>query len=182
MDVKTGKLDGLLVIKPEVFQDRRGCFFESYHLKRYSEAGLNVSFVQENESFSHRNVLRGLHFQLPPFAQGKLVRVIRGAVLDVALDLRKNSPTYGLAETIVLSENNKLQLWIPPGFAHGFLTLEDDTLFLYKCTDYYNKESECAILWNDPDLDIPWNIENPVVSDKDNQAMLFKDFKSPFLK
>ncbi len=127
-----------------------------------------------------KGVLRGLHFQAPPFAQGKLVRVMKGAVLDVAVDIRKNSPTYGQWASIELTESNKMMYWVPPGFAHGFVTLEDDTVFFYKCTNVYNKSSEGSIRWNDPDLNINWNLENPILSEKDQISPLFKDFVSPF--
>ena len=142
--------------------------------------GLDFTFVQDNESKSAKGVLRGLHFQVPPFEQGKLVRVIKGAVLDVAVDLRKKSPTYGKWECVELSERNKRMYWIPAGFAHGFLTLEDNTVFFYKCTAVYNKESEKSIAWNDNDLFIQWGISNPVLSDKDKSCTAFKNFVSPF--
>jgi dTDP-4-dehydrorhamnose 3,5-epimerase len=129
---------------------------------------------------SHKGVLRGLHFQRPPFEQGKLVRVIQGSVLDVAVDIRKGSPTYGQHKSILLSGENNLQFWIPPGFAHGFLTLEDNTIFSYKCTGPYSIESEGSVLWNDKDLNIDWNISSPIVSEKDQIAETFIQFKSPF--
>jgi dTDP-4-dehydrorhamnose 3,5-epimerase len=136
--------------------------------------------VQDNESKSVKGVLRGLHFQAPPFAQGKLVRVMKGAVLDVAVDIRKVSPTYGQWTSVVLTEQNKWMYWVPPGFAHGFVTLADETVFFYKVTNVYHKASEGSIRWNDPDLNINWEIENPVLSSKDQEAPLFKAFKSPF--
>jgi dTDP-4-dehydrorhamnose 3,5-epimerase len=136
--------------------------------------------VQDNQSLSQKGVLRGLHFQNPPFAQGKLVRVIKGAVVDVAVDIRKKSPTYGQHFAVELSEENKTVFWIPPGFAHGFVSLEDDTIFTYKCTGVYNKESEGALIWNDEDLDIDWRVENPLVSDKDKAAGNFNDFTTQF--
>ena len=136
--------------------------------------------MQDNESMSQKNVLRGLHFQAPPFAQGKLVRVMQGSVLDVAVDIRKTSPTYGEWKSVKLTQQNKWMYWIPPGFAHGFIALEDNTVFFYKCTNVYNKESEGSILWNDPTLNINWNIKNPVLTEKDKQAQLFEDFNSPF--
>jgi len=136
--------------------------------------------VQDNESKSKKGVLRGLHFQAPPFAQGKLVRVMRGSVLDVAVDIRKNSQTSGKWESIVLSGTNKLMYWIPEGFAHGFVTLEDNTVFFYKCTKIYNKTSEGSILWCDEDLKIDWGIKDPVISDKDKVSQRFKNFISPF--
>ena len=135
--IKTG-LDGLLIIEPDVYQDERGYFFESFNREKFIKIGLDFTFVQDNESKSAKGVLRGLHFQVPPFEQGKLVRVMKGAVLDVAVDLRKKSPTYGKWDCVELSEKNKRMYWIPAGFAHGFLTLEDDTVFFYKCTAVYN--------------------------------------------
>jgi dTDP-4-dehydrorhamnose 3,5-epimerase len=181
MEIITTKIPGLLIIKPQVFEDSRGYFFESYNRDKFAAAGIPVDFVQDNESKSQKGVLRGLHFQKPPFAQGKLVRVMKGAVLDVAVDLRKGSPTYGEWDSIQLSESNKFMYWIPAGMAHGFLTLEDNTVFFYKCTNLYNKESEGALLWSDPDLNIRWDFENPQLSGKDQIAPLFKDFDSPFL-
>lgn len=180
MEIVKTNIQDLLIIKPKVFSDDRGYFFEAYNNKVFSDNGLDLKFVQDNESKSQKGVLRGLHFQKPPFAQGKLVRVINGAVLDVAVDIRKNSPTYGKHYKIELTESNKTMYWVPPGFAHGFLTLEDNTIFSYKCTNLYNKESEGSILWNDPDLNIDWGIKNPILSDKDKESQLFKDFESPF--
>lgn len=181
MELIKTSIDGLLIIKPDVFKDERGYFFESYNKERFAKAGLMMDFVQDNESKSDKGVLRGLHFQKPPYAQGKLVRVIKGSVMDVAVDLRKESPTYGKWESVVLTEENKLQLWIPEGFAHGFVALEDNTIFNYKCTNVYNKESEGSILWNDPDININWNIDNPILSEKDKISPLFKNFESPFI-
>ena len=181
MELIKTSIDGLLIIKPDVFKDERGYFFESYNKERFAKAGLMMDFVQDNESKSDKGVLRGLHFQKPPYAQGKLVRVIKGSVMDGAGDLRKGSPTYGKWESVVLTEENKLQFWIPEGFAHGFVALEDNTIFNYKCTNVYNKESEGSILWNDPDINISWNIDNPILSEKDKISPLFKNFKSPFI-
>ena len=181
MELIKTSIDGLLIIKPDVFKDERGYFFESYNKERFAKAGLMMDFVQDNESKSSKGVLRGLHFQKPPYAQGKLVRVVKGSVMDVAVDLRKDSPTYGKWESVILSEDNKLQFWIPEGFAHGFVTLEDETVFNYKCTNIYNKESEGSILWNDPDININWNIDNPILSEKDKISPLFKNFESPFI-
>ena len=180
MEFITTKIEGLTIIKPRVFNDERGYFYESYNKTSFAENGLDIEFVQDNQSLSQKGVLRGLHFQAPPFDQGKLVRVIQGSVLDVALDIRPNSPTYGKYESIMLSGENKTQFWIPPGFAHGFITLEDNTIFCYKCTGPYSKESEGAILWNDSQLNINWGVDNPLVSEKDQEAQLFKHFKSPF--
>lgn len=143
-------------------------------------AGLEKEFVQDNESFSGKGALRGLHFQNPPYEQGKLVRVASGTAMDVCVDIRKNSATYGKWEAIEISAENKRMLWIPPGFAHGFVSLSDNTLFLYKCTNLYNKESENSIIWNDPDLNINWGIEDPLISDKDKDAPAFDDLVSPF--
>lgn len=173
-------IDGLLIIHPNVFKDSRGYFFESWSKKLFHEINLDLKFVQDNESLSHKGVLRGLHFQNPPHEQGKLVRVIKGAVLDVVVDIRKASPTYGQYCSVRLSEDNKKLFWIPPGFAHGFLTLEDNTIFSYKCTALYNKSSEESLFWNDPDLNIDWNLDSPIVSGKDNLASNFQDFKSKF--
>ncbi|MCB0824192.1 MAG: dTDP-4-dehydrorhamnose 3,5-epimerase [Bacteroidales bacterium] len=177
--IKT-EIEGLLIIEPTVFADQRGYFFESFRLDKLQEFGVEEKFVQDNESKSQKNVLRGLHFQRYPFAQGKLVKVVKGGVLDVAVDIRKDSPTYGKWFSHELNEDNKTMLWIPPGFAHGFLTLRDDTIFQYKCTNYYDKASEGSIRWNDPDVNILWNVENPIVSEKDQQAPFLKDFISPF--
>lgn len=173
-------IQGLKVVKPTVFQDDRGFFFESYNKEKYIANGIATEFVQDNFSKSQKGVLRGLHFQKPPYAQGKLVQVIKGSVLDVAVDIRLGSETYGQHYSILLSEKNKTQLYIPPGFAHGFSTLEDNTIFSYKCTNNYHKESEDAIIWNDETLNIDWKIENPIISDKDKLAGSFKNFKSLF--
>lgn len=181
MEVKEEKIKGLISFYPKVFGDDRGYFFESYNQKIYQEIiGKEYQFVQDNVSKSTKGVLRGLHFQLPPFEQGKLVYVISGSVLDVAVDIRKNSPTYGQHVKVLLSSKEKNQFWIPPGFAHGFCALEDNTLFSYKCTNYYAPEYERAILWNDDALAIDWGIDNPIISEKDKLAMPFKDFDSPF--
>ena len=170
----------MLVLKPKVFEDARGYFFESFNQKSLIAAGVKEIFVQDNQSLSQKGVLRGMHFQKEPHAQGKLVRVIKGAVLDVVVDIRKNSPAYGKYYSIELTEKNKIMFWIPVGFAHGFLTLQDDTIFHYKCSNYYNKESEASIAWNDKDVNINWNIENPLLSEKDKAGALLKDFISPF--
>lgn len=180
MEVIETKIKGLLIIKPKVFADARGYFFESYNEDVFKKNGINVNFIQDNQSLSNAGVLRGLHFQTPPFDQGKLVRVITGAVLDVAVDIRKNSPTYGENVTIELTEENKTMFYVPPGFAHGFLTLKDNTIFSYKCTNLYHKESEGTVLWNDKDLNINWNIAHPILSEKDLLGTPIKDFSSPF--
>ena len=180
MKVDHFEIAGLLLIRPSVFSDERGVFYETYSCKKYSEHGIPENFLQDNESISKKNVLRGLHFQVPPYDQGKLVRVIKGAALDVAVDIRKQSPTYGKYVMVELSEENKNQFWIPSGFAHGFLSLADETIFSYKCTNLYNKESESGLLWNDKDINIKWNIENPIVSEKDIQLSSFNSFNTPF--
>jgi dTDP-4-dehydrorhamnose 3,5-epimerase len=180
MTVNRFDIEGLLLIKPTVFSDERGAFYETYARTKYSALGIPEIFLQDNESISKKNVLRGLHFQSPPYDQGKLVRVIKGAALDVAVDIRKQSPTYGKYIMVELSEENKFQFWIPSGFAHGFLALADETIFSYKCTNLYNKESESGLLWNDKDINIQWNIENPIVSEKDIQLTSFDSFNTPF--
>ena len=180
MEIIKTPLEGLLVIKPRIFGDDRGYFFESWSKQSFAEIGLDLNFVQDNQSFSGKGVLRGLHFQNPPYAQGKLVRVIKGAVLDISVDIRKDSPTYGQHFSVELSETNKTIVWIPPGFAHGFATLKDNTIFTYKCTGAYNKESEGVLLWNDKDLNINWKVNDPLVSEKDLAAGNFKGFASKF--
>jgi dTDP-4-dehydrorhamnose 3,5-epimerase len=180
MEIIKTEIEGLLIIKPKVFEDERGYFYESYNEQAYQQNGIAMNFVQDNQSKSKRGVLRGLHFQNPPFAQGKLIRVLSGCVFDVAVDIRKDSETYGQWHSVILSEDNKLQYWIPPGFAHGFLTLENDTILSYKCTELYNKGAEESIRWNDPDLKISWSYYDPILSDKDKDATLFKDFVSLF--
>ena len=180
MEISKCHIEGLLIFTPTVFGDNRGYFFESFNKKLFDTHVPNCSFVQDNQSMSHKDVLRGLHFQRPPFEQGKLVRVIQGSVLDVAVDIRPKSPTYGQHKSLVLSGENNVQFWIPAGFAHGFLTLEDNTIFSYKCTGPYAKESEGAILWNDTELNINWNVSTPIVSEKDQKAQAFNHFNSPF--
>jgi dTDP-4-dehydrorhamnose 3,5-epimerase len=180
MEIIKTHIPDVLIIKPKVFEDPRGYFYESYNAGILLQHGVDVNFVQDNQSLSQKGVLRGLHFQNPPHAQGKLVRVINGSVLDVVVDIRKNSPTYGQHFDIELNEKNKIQLWVPSGFAHGFLTLENNTVFAYKCTNYYNKSSEDCILWNDPDIGINWNVDNPLLSEKDNLGKSFKKFESLF--
>lgn len=167
MIFKQTAIDGVIEVQPTIFGDERGYFFESYHRQLFNDHGIAVEFVQDNQSLSHYGVLRGLHFQKPPYTQGKLVSVVKGSVLDVAVDLRSKSPTYGQHISIVISEKKQNKLWIPEGFAHGFLTLEDNTIFQYKCTNYYHKDSEATLLWNDPALNINWGIENPLISEKD---------------
>ncbi len=180
MEIIKTPIQDLLILQPKVFEDARGYFYESYNKQTFIDNNIDVDFVQDNQSLSQTGVLRGLHFQNPPYAQGKLVRVIKGAVLDVAVDIRKESPTYGKHYAIELNENNKTIFWIPPGFAHGFLTLANNTVFSYKCTNYYNKASEGSLLWNDPDLNINWSINTPSLSEKDKDAGSFKSFISMF--
>lgn len=180
MEITPTPIKGLLEITPKVFGDDRGYFFEPYNKKAFTEAGIADDFVQDNQSLSNKGVLRGLHFQNPPYAQGKLVRVISGSVLDVAVDIRKGSPTYGQYHRVLLSGDNKKTFWVPAGFAHGFVTLEDNTIFSYKCTGLYNKESEGSILWNDADLNIDWGLENPILSEKDTISPTFAELDSNF--
>jgi dTDP-4-dehydrorhamnose 3,5-epimerase len=175
------EIEGLVIIESKKFFDDRGYFFESFHQEKFDDyIGRKTIFVQENESCSIKNVVRGLHFQKPPFAQGKLVRVSFGKVIDVVVDIRIDSSTYGKTFSIELSQENGRQLWIPEGFAHGFISLQENSLLSYKCTNYYNKESEDAILWNDKDLKIDWNSNNPIISEKDKLAQEFSTFVSPF--
>jgi dTDP-4-dehydrorhamnose 3,5-epimerase len=175
MKVSYSKLKGCVIIEPSVFGDERGFFLETFQAIRYEqEAGIDLPFVQDNHSRSAKGVLRGLHFQKTK-PQGKLVRVVRGEVYDVAVDIRKGSATFGEWEGVTLSEDNKKQFWVPPGFAHGFVVLSDTADFEYKCTDYYDPSDEGCILWNDPDLDIPWPITNPVLSTKDESAKQLAD-------
>ena len=182
MNITDTKIEGLKIIEPRIFPDDRGYFYESYNEKKYREAGIDASFVQDNQSFSAKGTLRGLHGQADPFAQGKLVRVLQGRVLDVAVDIRKNSPTFGQYVTVELSGENHKQFWVPPGFLHGFVTLENDTIFTYKVTNYYDKASEIGVVWNDPTLNIDWqtNISKLLLSPKDEILPTFADFKSPF--
>ena len=181
MEYKKEEIEGLISILPSIFGDDRGYFMETFNQKKYQEIiGDHYNFVQDNVSKSAQGVLRGLHFQLPPFDQGKLVSVIQGLAIDVAVDIRKSSPTYGKHIKVILDSKTKNQLWIPPGFAHGFAALENDTIFCYKCTNFYAPEFEKSILWDDLELNIDWSIKNPTVSEKDQMAMSFKSFESPF--
>jgi dTDP-4-dehydrorhamnose 3,5-epimerase len=175
------EIEDLIVIEPSIFGDERGYFFESFNEKSWrEEIGAVPTFIQDNESMSHKGVLRGLHFQRPPFSQGKLIRVVQGSVLDVAVDLRSKSLTYGHHFSVELSGKNKKQLYVPEGFAHGFLTQEDHTVFSYKCTQFYNKESEDGLVWNDRGLNINWQIKEPNLSEKDKKYDDFSTFVSPF--
>jgi dTDP-4-dehydrorhamnose 3,5-epimerase len=182
MEIKKYDINGPLLIKPDVFEDARGYFFESFNQKRFGElTGLNPDFVQDNESKSNKGVLRGLHFQAPPYGQAKLVRVVKGSVRDVVVDIRKDSKTFGQYCSVVLSAENKNQFYVPAGFAHGFAVLEDDTVFAYKCSGYYNRESEMALMWNDPEIGIEWGISEPLLSEKDrNNSVTIRELDSPF--
>ena len=179
MNVQTTPIEGLLILEPKVFQDERGFFMETFNQDKINDF-IPHKFVQDNLSCSHKNVLRGLHFQAPPFAQAKLVTVLRGSVYDVAVDLRKNSPTYGSYFGIELNAEHKKLFFIPEGFAHGFLALEQDTLFHYKCSNFYHQPSEQGLLWNDPFINIQWTVEQPIVSSKDQIYPTFNTFNSPF--
>ena len=181
MKVLESEIEGVKIIEPDVFGDSRGWFVEQYNAERYRAFGIDVEFVQDNESFSSKGVVRGLHWQAAPHTQAKLVRVIRGAVWDVAVDIRNGSPTFGKYESVVLTGDNKLQLFIPRGFAHGFVVLEDNTLFSYKCDNLYCKESERGLMFNDPALNIEWpEIDVEIkLSDKDQKHPPLKDIE-PF--
>lgn len=179
MKLKETNISGLLVIEPDVFHDGRGCFFESFSARKFEElTGLKVDFVQDNESHSVYGTVRGLHFQTGTHAQAKLVRVVSGRVLDVAVDLREGSPTFGRHFSIELSGENRLQMFIPKGFAHGFSVLSETAVFQYKCDSYYAPQAEGALMWNDPDLAIDWNIpvEDALVSEKDSRNKTFKEY------
>lgn len=179
--IKTDLLD-VYILEPRAFGDHRGWFMESWSKKKMEDAGLYYDFVQDNHSFSaKKGTLRGLHFQKGDAAQAKLVRVAKGAVVDFAVDMRKGSPTYKKWVGVELSADNKRQLLIPRGFLHGFVTLTDDVEFLYKADNYYNAEADRGIRWNDPDIAVDWNIENPITSDKDNNAPLLKDSDIDFV-
>ncbi len=180
MKIEKTDIEDLLVIYPDVFNDDRGYFYESFSFKKYAEHGIAFTFVQDNISKSKKGTVRGLHFQAGDKAQGKLCQVIKGSVLDVAVDIRFNSPTFGKYLAVELSEDNHKQLWIPAGFAHGFSVLSDEAIFYYKCTGYYSKLNERAILYNDPYLNIDWKVDKPVVSEKDKAAKLFKDIDKDF--
>lgn len=174
MKVTPGRLTGLVLIEPKVFGDSRGFFLETWNQKKYEDAGIAESFVQDNVSVSRRGALRGLHFQNPN-PQGKLVSVLQGEVLDVVVDIRARSATFGQYETVLLSGENKLQFYIPPGFAHGFAVLSETAMFHYKCTGFYSPRDEATLLWNDPAVGIPWPLSEPVVSEKDAKGFLLKD-------
>lgn len=181
MEITPLKFEGTFEIKLNRIGDARGYFMETYSKKLFAEHGLQTDWIQENQSLSTRlHTLRGLHFQIPPFAQAKLVRVVRGEILDVFVDLRKNSPTCGQWDSIRLSEENYKAVYIERGFAHGFCTLSEDVIVQYKIDNVYSRESERGIRWNDSDIDIDWNVEKPFLSDKDADLPFYKDFISPF--
>lgn len=183
LEFQKTKIDGVFLVTPKVFGDQRGFFLESYSQKEFLASGIEVNFVQDNHSFSpEKGVLRGLHFQKPPFSQAKLVRVVKGKVLDVVVDLRKDSLTLGRWESFELSEDNFFSVFIPKGMAHGFCVLEENTHFLYKTDNYYSAESDGGILWNDQDLKIQWPIENPILSEKDQNQLSWQEFlkNNPF--
>ena len=178
MNVIKTEIEGLLILEPKIFGDSRGYFYESYNKQRFEEVtGLNINFVQDNQSKSCYGVLRGLHFQKPPYAQSKLVRCVKGQILDISVDIRKSSPTFGKYVAVELTEDNHRQLFIPHGFAHGFVVLSEEAIFQYKCDNFYHKESEGAIAWNDPEINIDWTIpfDDVILSDKDKVNPLLKD-------
>lgn len=181
MEVIKTDFNGLFIIKPKVFADERGYFFESFNEDNYHETGINYKFLQDNISKSKVGTIRGLHYQVGDMSQGKLCKVVFGKVLDVAVDIRFGSPTFGKYFSSELSEENHLQLWIPPGFAHGFSVLSEEAIFSYKCTALYSKNHERAILFNDQELNIKWQVDNPIVSDKDLKAPPFKDIQKDFI-
>ncbi len=170
MEVRASRIEGARIIEPKVFGDARGFFLETYQAERYAQHGIDAAFVQDNHSRSSQGVLRGLHFQKTR-PQGKLVRVVRGEVFDVAVDIRPDSPTFGQWEGVILSEQNKWQFWVPPGLAHGFLVLSESADFEYKCTDYYDPDDEGCLIWNDPAVGIQWPLADPLLSDKDRQGL-----------
>lgn len=182
MEIIKTDIEGVLIIKPRIFTDPRGYFFESYNKKEFEEKVGNVEFVQDNESRSTYGVMRGLHFQKPPYAQAKLVRCVRGRVLDVAVDIRKGSPTYGRHVAVELTEDNHLQFFIPRGFAHGFAVLSDEAVFQYKCDNYYAPQADGGIAITDPSLGIDWHIDptRAILSEKDTKHPTLADFDSPF--
>ena len=184
MNVIQTHIDGVVIIEPKVFGDNRGYFFESYNDREFKEkTGYDIVFVQDNESKSKYGVVRGLHFQMPPYAQSKLVRVVKGAALDVAVDIRKGSPTYGQHVSVEITEENHRQVFIPKGFAHGFSVLSEEAIFQYRCDAFYNPQSEGALAWDDPDLNIDWKVpsDQVLLSEKDLHHTQFKNFETPFV-
>ncbi len=180
MKILKTHISGLVLFETKIFEDERGTFCEIFNEEIQDRLGQNIQFVQDNLSVSKKNVLRGLHFQVPPYAQGKLVRVIRGSVIDVAVDLRKKSPTFGHYEKFLLTESNNRCLYIPEGFAHGFASLEDCSTLFYKCTKAYNKDADRVLLWNDPNLNIDWEINSPIISQKDHNGLTLPNFTQTF--
>lgn len=184
MNITKTNIDGVVIIEPKIFKDNRGYFFESFNEKEFKEKVANINFVQDNESKSSYGVLRGIHFQAPPYAQSKLVRVVKGKVLDVAVDLRKDSPTFGQWVSVILSSRNHKQFFLPQGMGHAFVVLTKTAVFQYKCDNFYNKESEGAIIWNDKDLNIDWIIQEKdiILSEKDKKHPTLKEFSkiNPF--
>lgn len=182
MTFKSTPIAGLIIIEPQIWPDDRGYFMETYNEKTFQANGIDEAFVQDNLSYSHRGVLRGMHAQAGPQAQGKLVRVLRGSVLDVVVDIRKQSETYGQSFSITLDADQANALWIPPGFLHGFLALEDHTVFAYKVTGFYDKDGELGVRWNDPNLNIDWPMDASrlIISEKDRQLPLLNEITSPF--
>jgi len=180
MNIKETNIKGLLIIEPKIFKDERGYFFESYSARDFNKILGDINFVQDNESKSSYGVLRGLHFQKGEYAQSKLVRVVKGKVLDVAVDIRRNSKTFGQHHSIILSEENHLQFFIPKGFAHGFAVLSDEAIFQYKCDAFYSKENEGAIIWNDKTLNIDWLLpeKDIILSEKDKHHPTFEEYKA----
>ncbi|MBM9501991.1 dTDP-4-dehydrorhamnose 3,5-epimerase [Leptospira sp. 201903071] len=185
MQFKRFSIEGPVLIEPKVYGDERGFFFESFKKSAFENENIPTDFQQDNHSRSARGVLRGMHFQIPPFEQGKLVRVVRGRVIDVIIDIRKGSPTFGQWISADLSEENKNIFWVPPGFAHGFITLEDNSDFLYKVTQEYNPQKEIGIRWDDPDIGVPWRNWLPnvdlIISKRDQETPLLADFQTPFV-
>jgi len=180
LEITRFEIKGLALLTPQLIKDERGYFYESYRKDFFDTHFGDTNFIQDNQSTSQKGTLRGLHFQAPPFAQGKLVRVLQGAVIDIAIDIRKDSLTYGKYQKVMLSAENHLQFWIPPGFAHGFLTLMENTIFCYKCTNIYNKLSEGGLCYNDKKINIDWEIQKPIISEKDLLYPDFNNFLSPF--
>jgi dTDP-4-dehydrorhamnose 3,5-epimerase len=180
MEIIKTDLNGALLIKPKVFSDDRGYFLESYRADIFNINGIKINLVQDNISKSRKGTIRGLHYQVGEKAQSKLCQVIYGRVLDVAVDIRFNSPTFGKHFAYELSDQNHFQIWIPAGFAHGFSVLSEEAIFYYKCSNYYSKEHERSIRFNDPDLEIDWKVENPIISEKDLQSKFFKEIEADF--
>lgn len=181
MKIHETGFDDLYVFEPKVFGDQRGYFLESYRASVFEDLNLNPTFVQDNESNSHSGIIRGLHFQQPPHAQDKLLRVVSGSIFDVVVDLRKSSATFGKSFGVELSGENKKSIFVPKGFAHGFACLQDNSIVQYKCTDYYHPELEDGLMWNDPELQVSWPIENPTLSDKDLVYKPFREFVTPYV-